>query len=563
LVSVVFILDEEEDAEIAPEPVAVAEPVQQPVQQAPVQQPVMAQPVEQPVQQPVMAEPVQQPVQQPIVQQAPVQQPVQQPVVQQAPVQPTPAPVAPAPVAQTPIAPAPAPVVEEPIQEAVVEAAPVAAAEPVYEQPVVAESVVTEPVAEPVQQTPQQAFDQWQRPKVLMWRRKAGTEYVNNDEPIDDVAANQNVAPAQPAPVFEQVTPIARPVEPVAPVARPVEQAPVAPARAQQAYEPVQEYAAKVNEPIAEKEYELEAAPVARQEYEAEVEAEPIMAEPKYAPAYEPAKEMAPVEKAVPEVRADVEPMPKNVAPQQVEAQIEKPAPAMQSKPEFDFEPKAATAPAPLAAADAFADTYEDEEVEVDDGVEIRTMVMGDKTHYVITKYNKSFPAKLSQCREDAKVFYNVLKNYLLSFDGVTSRMSWGKETFRFGKKSLVKIKACGNTIGICFALHPDDYIGTKYKMESVGHKSAYVDTPCLYRIENATRLEYCKELIDKIMHEKGAVRNLKSKSVDYATEFPYATKKELMERGLVKPMVIMGQLTATELKAIGGIEGLMNSIKG
>lgn len=425
-----------------------------------------------------------------------------------------------------------------------------------------------------------QTFDQWQRPKVLMWRRKAGTEFVNDDEPMEGARANQRmperVAPVEPAPVFEQVTPVTRPVEPT-PVARPAEYAPaaqpVAPSRAQQAYEPVQEYAAKVNEPIAEKEYELESAPVARQRYEAEVEAEPI-AEPKYAPAYEPAKQFAPAERDIPEVRADIEPMPKNVAPERTDAPFE--MPAMNRKPEFDFEPKATKpemneqpirvpekAQAPLAAADAFADTYEDEEVEIDDGVEIRTMVMGDKTHYVITKYNKSFPAKLSQCREDAKVFYNVLKNYLLSFEGVTSRMSWGKETFRFGKKSLVKMKACGNTIGICFALHPDDYIGTKYKMESVGHKSAYVDTPCLYRIENATRLEYCKELIDKIMYEKGAVRNLKSKSVDYASEYPYETKKALLERGLVKPVVIMGELTATELKAIGGIEGLMNSIKG
>ena len=49
----------------------------------------------------------------------------------------------------------------------------------------------------------------------------------------------------------------------------------------------------------------------------------------------------------------------------------------------------------------------------------------GEHIKYIIIKYKKSFTAKLIQSDDEVKSYYSSLKNELLSYDGVKSRISW------------------------------------------------------------------------------------------------------------------------------------------
>lgn len=172
---------------------------------------------------------------------------------------------------------------------------------------------------------------------------------------------------------------------------------------------------------------------------------------------------------------------------------------------------------------------------EGDEVREIKVVEEDGKTRYIVIKYSKSFEAKLIQSGEEAKRYYSELKNCLLSYKGVKSRMSWKWETFRSGRKALAKLRLRGKTLSLALALDPAAYDGTKYHVDSLAETKAYAETPCLYRIKNDRRLKYAKELIDDVMRGNALSAGLIAENTDYAAQYPFETTEALIERKLIK----------------------------
>lgn len=204
----------------------------------------------------------------------------------------------------------------------------------------------------------------------------------------------------------------------------------------------------------------------------------------------------------------------------------EEPTEKVRSEAADNFEPAA-----DLPAAD------DDGGDEAEEQSERKLVVENGEVKYIIIKYSKSFQAKLIQSDEVTKGYYSQLKNSLLSYKGVKSRISWRWETFRLGRKTLAKLRMRGKTLSLALALNPDDFADSKYVVESVADVAAYADTPCLYKMKNDRRVKYAKELIDKVMQGSGLSAGLVEESVDYVSRYPYETTEALLERGLIKEL--------------------------
>ena len=76
---------------------------------------------------------------------------------------------------------------------------------------------------------------------------------------------------------------------------------------------------------------------------------------------------------------------------------------------------------------------------------------------YIIIKYNKSFTAKIIQSSDEVKAYYSEIKNELLSYKGVKSRMSWKGETFYAGRVTYAKLCVRGKCLSLFLALNPKD----------------------------------------------------------------------------------------------------------
>lgn len=196
-------------------------------------------------------------------------------------------------------------------------------------------------------------------------------------------------------------------------------------------------------------------------------------------------------------------------------------------------EPVDATAPQQIEAQPAavVADA-EPDEPEDSDGDEMQFITEGEER----VRYDRSLTAKLAQVSNESKEWYSQIKNELLSFEKVKSRMSWRKETFRLGKMTFARIMVRGKTLCLLLAVEPEGYKGTKYAVEDVSNVASTADTPSLYRIKSARRLKLAKEMIAGIMRELKAFRNSHYEPQDFF--IPHQGDMTLMQKGLVKRVV-------------------------
>lgn len=143
----------------------------------------------------------------------------------------------------------------------------------------------------------------------------------------------------------------------------------------------------------------------------------------------------------------------------------------------------------------------------------------------------KSFTAKLSQSGSENQVFYSELKNYLLSFKRVYTRVSWNYDTFNLGRDAKVKIAVRGKTLVVFFALDPKEYENTKYYPHDMGDLKKFEETPMMIKVKSDRSVKYAKELIDVVL--EGAEKKKVYEEVSY--EVPYMTDEELINEGLAK----------------------------
>ena len=214
------------------------------------------------------------------------------------------------------------------------------------------------------------------------------------------------------------------------------------------------------------------------------------------------------------------------------DATVEEPEPVVE-EPEA-VQAVAAEQPAEQPAEEPDEPDSADDDTDSDEDEPVRQVARTDgHIRYIIIKYNKSHTAKLIQSADGVKNYYSQIKNELMSYKGVRSRISWKYESFSVGRATVAKLAVRGKNLSLFLALDPKNYVDTKYIIDDKSEVAAYEKTPLLYRIKNDRRLNYSKELIAAVM--SGREKTEDYKETDYAKEYPYEKIEPLIERGLVK----------------------------
>ena len=170
-------------------------------------------------------------------------------------------------------------------------------------------------------------------------------------------------------------------------------------------------------------------------------------------------------------------------------------------------------------------------QVDEESGDEEVVTVADSKGNIFQIRFNKSFTAKIIQASEESKKYYEELKNYVLSYKGTTSRISWNYDSINSGRNPVVKFGVRGKTLCVYYPLDADQYNDTKYKVEKIDSKK-FESVPTMYRIKNDRRLGYAKDLIDTVMASLGLSKG-DEKHESYI--LPYEENKPLVARGLIK----------------------------
>lgn len=163
---------------------------------------------------------------------------------------------------------------------------------------------------------------------------------------------------------------------------------------------------------------------------------------------------------------------------------------------------------------------------------EERRRAMEALRRHVTVQYKRSFLARYTQSPEILQDYYTEIKNYLLSYSGVKSRISWSKDSFYLGKVCVAKIDVRGKTLYLYIALDPDS-LESKYHAASVGGSC-----PTLIKIKSERKKKYAKELIARAMKALGATAE-SIPSTDY--HIPYEDDDALIAEGLIKYVLPKG----------------------
>ena len=159
-------------------------------------------------------------------------------------------------------------------------------------------------------------------------------------------------------------------------------------------------------------------------------------------------------------------------------------------------------------------------------------LVVDKKGNLFQIRYIKSFTAKLSQSSDLVKEQYNELKNKVLSYKGVTSRVSWHYDSINVSKEAIVKFAIRGKTLCVYFSPKTENP-GEGFKLEeSKGRR--YEKVPYLLRIKSDKKFEQVKELI-AILMKRFKLAQGKLLEDDY--KIPFETTEVLLQKGLIKEL--------------------------
>ena len=244
-------------------------------------------------------------------------------------------------------------------------------------------------------------------------------------------------------------------------------------------------------------------------------------------PVQEVAQEMTEEQEPVAEETPEAEVQPEEEAPEEVPAAEGEAPEAEEAEPIEEASEQTDEAETPESEADAEPELVEAEIAAADDA-----------DAEMVTRYKRSFRAKIIESADAVKENYFALKNALLSYAGVNSQINWSNDRFFMAGETVARISVRGKTLCLYLDLDPAAYPASVYHQRAVGDTKQYEKTPMMVKVKSATALKRALQLVAILMERLGTV-SVERAPVDYAEEFAFRSQEELIQEGLIKTSLV------------------------
>ena len=161
-------------------------------------------------------------------------------------------------------------------------------------------------------------------------------------------------------------------------------------------------------------------------------------------------------------------------------------------------------------------ETEEDEDEE--DGL-MANQIYG-QTSSSIGKINKiDFDEKVEKASPDLKRHYNEIKNVIMKYRNVHSRISKAGDSFRCKGQKYVYMTIVGKTLKVYLALDPFSIDQNVYHHRDVSNKKKYQVTPTLLRVKSELSVKKTIKLIEVMFEDNMIDVKKKVEEKDYVQE--------------------------------------------
>ncbi|MBQ0008710.1 MAG: DUF2357 domain-containing protein [Firmicutes bacterium] len=162
-------------------------------------------------------------------------------------------------------------------------------------------------------------------------------------------------------------------------------------------------------------------------------------------------------------------------------------------------------------------------------------------------RYIYSYSARLIRSGEERQDFYNKVKNDILSYKKVTSRISWGHELFKLGRIKLAELKVKGKTLCVYLPLNPDNYDADRLHFKDMRVEGKEVEFPMMMKVKSDRACKYVAELIADVMAANGIVRLEDYFEQDY--RLAYMSIEEMLVSDPVLAKLVEDNASPVEIK--------------
>ena len=126
----------------------------------------------------------------------------------------------------------------------------------------------------------------------------------------------------------------------------------------------------------------------------------------------------------------------------------------------------------------------------------------------------KNFAQKFLEADKEILKRYDELKNIILLYKGVKSRVSNDFDSFNMGRTQLFKLGFSTQSLKLYLNLDYSE-VEPRLKCKDVSHKKAYAQVPVFLRIKSPRAMRNAKYLIEKVVQKHGLKENPKAVYVD------------------------------------------------
>ncbi len=137
-------------------------------------------------------------------------------------------------------------------------------------------------------------------------------------------------------------------------------------------------------------------------------------------------------------------------------------------------------------------------------------VALPEKPKYI----EKNFAQKFLEADEEILKRYDELKNYILLYKGVKSRVSNDFDSFNMGRTQLFKLGFSTQSLKLYLNLDFNT-VESRLKCKDVSHKKAYAQVPVFLRIKSPRAMRNAKYLIQKVVERFNLKENPKAVYVD------------------------------------------------
>lgn len=193
----------------------------------------------------------------------------------------------------------------------------------------------------------------------------------------------------------------------------------------------------------------------------------------------------------------------------------------------------ALVAPQAVEASTAEGDDDEDEEDEEEEATD---------NGGSFARYNKSFTAKLIQASAEVQGFYGTIKNHLLGYGKVHSRISWKNDSFNAGRTPIAKFAIRGKSLFIYLPLTDEEIQATGINKQSEAKR--YENVKSFTKVTGSVSLHRVIKAIDMVCARLGIPFD-GDQNVDYSK--PYESTDALVAQGLIKVLKQRSSVSVAE----------------